>query len=101
MRSSELQGRMRIPVAEFSAVGQRAERVHLESPDIQFYAGVWATIKWIGGWGTRPLFGVGMPATPLAIWQEGVLAQHISKGFRYPGPEITKDFASGVAMTVW
>lgn len=102
MRLQIPEGNVRVPLARFEDVWTRAEALLRGSGDSRYLGGVCAACRWVAGHpqAVSPLHGRPIPADAELILEEDMLATSTYAGAAAGDPEIDRDWAAGVAMTL-
>lgn len=93
---------VRVPLARFQDVWNRAEQLFRNDPTSRYLGGVCAACRWAAGHpqAVTPLHRRPTPATAELILREDLLATVTYLGDPGGDPAIDRDWAAGVAMTL-
>ena len=93
---------VRVPLARFQDVWNRAEQLFRDDPTSRYLGGVCAACRWAAGHpeASSPLYRTPIVATADLILREDVLATTTYLGAPGSDPAVDRDWAAGVAMTL-
>jgi hypothetical protein len=91
-----------VPVVEFGAVWTAAEELYRSAPQSRYIGGVCAACRWVTRYpgGLSPLYRQDIEATASTVLEEDMIATAISMEFAGADPTISREWATGVAMTL-